>query len=212
MRSRWSCRRKGSHPVSPRGAAEDCSELRCHLCRRRTRIRSCAGVPATLVRSIRRCSWHQGRRHRWNVAGRLLGYPLLADGDIAFLDFFLLHDLNVGPGLQLLVMNCWALRREIEVGRCVLRRRIGSKSGRSAIFGNAGGAACDHQHQGCGNCQSSLVFQAYPPSRQSSQLRDFVNGSSTHVAPRRMPDTEALHLAAQRVRMQSQDLSRSFSS
>ena len=53
------------------------ANLRCHLGRRRTYTRSCARVTAALVRSIRGGSGNQGVRHRWNIAGRLLGYPLL---------------------------------------------------------------------------------------------------------------------------------------
>ena len=157
--------------------APDSSELRCDLRGRRTHTRSCTRVTAALVRSVGSCPWDESRRHRWNVTGWLLGDPLFADGDVAFFNFFLLHDLDVSPGLQLLVMNARALRREIEVGRSVLGRRIGRDSGSSVIFGDTGGAACDHQHQGCGQCQSSLVFQGYSPS----SLTRFVHCASTQA-------------------------------
>jgi hypothetical protein len=66
---------------------------------RRTYTRSSAGVTAAFVRSIRGGSGNKGVRHRWNIAWRLLGYPLLADRYVAFLDLLLLHDLDVSPSL-----------------------------------------------------------------------------------------------------------------
>jgi hypothetical protein len=66
---------------------------------------------------------------------------LLADRYVSFLNFFLLHDLDVSPSLQFLVMNARALSRKIKIGRGVLGGRISRNSGNRTIFGFGGGAA-----------------------------------------------------------------------
>ena len=102
--------------------AAGAGRLRRHLCGSWTGVRSCARITASLVRGDRRCSGDVSPWHRWSVAGRLTGYPLLARGDVALSDFFLLYDLNVRPALPLLVMDSRAPGSEIEVGRGVLCR------------------------------------------------------------------------------------------
>jgi hypothetical protein len=79
----------------------------------------------------------------------LTSYPLLAGGDVALFNVFLLHHLIIGPRLQLRVVNSWAFGSKIQVGRSILGSRIGRRTGGIGILGG-GGATRDYQHQSQG--------------------------------------------------------------
>jgi hypothetical protein len=75
----------------------------------------------------------------------LTSYPLLASGDIALFDMFLLHNLIIGPGLQLRIVNSGAFSGEIQVGCGILGGRIGRRAGGIGVLGG-GGTTRNYQH------------------------------------------------------------------
>ncbi|WP_422300908.1 hypothetical protein [Candidatus Binatus sp.] len=75
----------------------------------------------------------------------MTSYPLLASGDIALFDMFLLHNLVISPGLQLRIVNSGAFCGEIEVRGGILGGRIGRCAGGIGVLGG-GGTTRNYQH------------------------------------------------------------------